>query len=128
MALWDNYMNVYQGLALGAPKTSGGYPAVFVGGTYLGVTGYFRSDDGGVNFIQINDAAHGFGSVSSNVLAADPRTYGRVFIGTNGRGIFYGDASGTAPSGTASSAAPTSTATTSKATTTTSTGTTSKAR
>lgn len=55
--------------------------------------------------IQINDAAHGFASASSNVLTGDPRIYGRyvlvhvsvelfsvlrsVYIGTNGRGIFY---------------------------------------
>lgn len=30
------------GLALGAAKTSGGYPSVFVGGTISGTTGYFR--------------------------------------------------------------------------------------
>lgn len=27
--------------------------------------------------MRINDASYGFGSVSSNVLTADPRTYGR---------------------------------------------------
>lgn len=30
------------GLALGAAKTSGGYPSVFIGGTISGTTGYFR--------------------------------------------------------------------------------------
>lgn len=109
------------GIALGAAKTTGGYPAVYVGGTYLGVTGYFRSDDGGVNFIQINDAAHGFGAVASNVLAADYRTYGRVYIGTNGRGIFYGDATGTPPTGTASVASTSAATSTTKATTATTT-------
>ncbi|RPD82611.1 Oligoxyloglucan reducing end-specific cellobiohydrolase [Lentinus tigrinus ALCF2SS1-7] len=90
-------------IALGAPKTSGGYPALFAAANISGV-GYFRSDDAGVNWVKINDAAHGFGSASANCMAADLRIYGRVYIGTNGRGIFYGDASGTAP-------APTSTAT-----------------
>ena len=37
------------GVALGAPKTTGGYPAVFAAGFYSGATGYFRSDDAGVN-------------------------------------------------------------------------------
>ena len=39
--------------------------------------GYFRSDDAGVNWVKINDAAHGFGSASANCLTADPRIYGR---------------------------------------------------
>ncbi|KDQ63817.1 carbohydrate-binding module family 1 protein [Jaapia argillacea MUCL 33604] len=84
------------GIALGAPATAGGYPAVFAAAN-IGIVGYFRSDDGGVNWVQINDAAHGFGSAASNPLTADPRIYGRVYIGTNGRGIFYGDINGAAP-------------------------------
>ena len=63
-------------IALGAPKTSDGYPAIFAAANIGGV-GYFRSDDAGVNWVQINDATFGFGSASANVLAADPRVYGR---------------------------------------------------
>lgn len=63
-------------IALGAPVKSGGYPAVFAAAN-IGAVGYFRSDDAGTTWIQINDAAHGFGSASSNVLTADPRIYGR---------------------------------------------------
>ncbi|KAJ3479843.1 hypothetical protein NLI96_g8779 [Meripilus lineatus] len=99
-------------IALGAPAKSGGYPALFAAAT-IGNVGYFRSDDAGVNWVQINDAAHGFGSASANCLTADPRIYGRVYIGTNGRGIFYGDASGAAPPTTAvpsSTSAPSSSA------------------
>jgi xyloglucan-specific exo-beta-1,4-glucanase len=36
-------------IALGAPKTTGGYPALFANAIIGGVTGYFRSDDAGVN-------------------------------------------------------------------------------
>lgn len=64
-------------IALGAPAKSGGYPAVFAAAIISSVTGYFRSDDGGVNWIQINDATHGFGATAANVLTADPRIYGR---------------------------------------------------
>lgn len=78
-------------IALGAPAEEGGYPAIYAGARIDGVVGYFRSDDQGADWVQINDASHGFGSVSANVLSANLRKYGRVYIGTNGRGIFYGD-------------------------------------
>lgn len=64
-------------IALGAPKTTGGYPALFAAAAFGTQVGVFRSDDAGVNWAQINDAAHGFGSLSANVLTADPRIYGR---------------------------------------------------
>ncbi|KAF8922364.1 glycoside hydrolase family 74 protein [Mucidula mucida] len=69
-------------IALGASATDGGYPAVFAAASINGTT-----------WTQINDDTVGFGAFSANVLAADPRVYGRVYIGTNGRGIFYGDIS-----------------------------------
>ncbi|KAG8831273.1 hypothetical protein FRC17_003391 [Serendipita sp. 399] len=75
-------------IATGAPKTTGGTPALYAAATVKGVTGLFRTDDQ-VNWIQIHDATHGFGAASSIVLAADPRIYKRVYVGTNGRGIFY---------------------------------------
>lgn len=37
----------------------------------------------------INDDAHQFGSLG--VIAGDPRIYGRVYLGTQGRGIVLGD-------------------------------------
>ncbi|KAG5638389.1 hypothetical protein H0H81_000285 [Sphagnurus paluster] len=63
-------------IALGAPAKTGGYPAVFAGANIGGV-GYYRSDDAGVSWVKINDAAHGFASVGGNCLTADPRVYGR---------------------------------------------------
>ncbi|KAG8780088.1 hypothetical protein FRC12_023474, partial [Ceratobasidium sp. 428] len=106
-------------IGLGAPKTTGGYPALFAAATIGGTTGYFRTDDAGVNWVQINDATHGFGAISANVVSGDSRTYGRVYIGTNGRGIFYGDASGTQPSNTATATTIMPTSTTSAVTSTT---------
>ena len=66
-------------IALGAPANTGGYPALFAAANIGGV-GYFRSDDAGVNWVQINDASHGFGSASANCIAADPRIYGRFVV------------------------------------------------
>ncbi|KAI0348095.1 family 74 glycoside hydrolase [Trametopsis cervina] len=99
-------------ISFGAPAKTGGYPALFVIANIGGI-GYFRSDDAGASWVQVNDAAHGFGSASANVVAGDPRIYGRVYVGTNGRGIFYGDTAGAAPpppssSSSVSSAPPTS--------------------
>ncbi|HEY1849306.1 MAG TPA: sialidase family protein [Opitutaceae bacterium] len=66
-----------------------GQPAVFLAGRVGGQEGIFRSDDAGGSWVRISDAAHGFGEI--RVIAGDPRIFGRVYIGTGGRGIFYGD-------------------------------------
>ncbi|KAG8899715.1 hypothetical protein FRC00_001041 [Tulasnella sp. 408] len=81
-------------VSTGASKTTGGYPAVFVFGTYNGNPGLWRSDDQGLTWNRLDDAAHGFGSQEANYVSGDPRAWGRVYVGTNGRGIFYGDDNG----------------------------------
>ncbi|EEB97895.1 hypothetical protein MPER_02691, partial [Moniliophthora perniciosa FA553] len=77
-------------IALGAPKSSGGYPALYAAANISGL-GYFRSDDQGKTWVKINDAQHGFGAISGNPITADPRKYGRVYVVGGGRGVFYGD-------------------------------------
>ena len=54
-----------------------------------GLKEIYRSDDGAATWTQINDASHQYST--SNVIIGDPRIYGRVYIGNNGRGIIYGD-------------------------------------
>jgi xyloglucan-specific exo-beta-1,4-glucanase len=66
-------------IALGADKPYGGYPALFAAASMGGV-GYFRSDNAGVNWVQINDASYGSGSTSANVLTANPRIFGRYVL------------------------------------------------
>lgn len=66
--------------ALGAPATSTGYPAIYLVGTIGGSVGVFRSDNTGVTWYKINDAAHGFGSPDSVPVAADQNTYGRLVL------------------------------------------------
>ncbi|KAL7271593.1 hypothetical protein RUND412_005635 [Rhizina undulata] len=94
-------VSVGYNFALGKSSTTGGYPSIYLVGTVGGTTGVHRTDDKGVNWVQINDSTHGFGAPSSVVVAADQNTYGRVYLGTNGRGIFYGDTSCTKPAATA---------------------------
>jgi photosystem II stability/assembly factor-like uncharacterized protein len=65
------------------------FPAVFVTGSVRGERGIFRSDDGGESFVRIDDPRRRFGYI--NVIAGDQRRHGRVFLGTGGRGIVYGD-------------------------------------
>jgi photosystem II stability/assembly factor-like uncharacterized protein len=77
------------GFGMAAPGAS--YPAIYVVGTVSGVYGIFRSIDEGNSWTRINDDAHQFGQLDA--ISGDPRIYGRVYIGTSGRGILYGDIS-----------------------------------
>ncbi|QKW33919.1 cellulose binding domain-containing protein [Actinomadura sp. NAK00032] len=73
------------------------YAALYLVGTVNGVTGLFRSNDAGGTWTRINDDQHQYGN-AGEALTGDPRVYGRVYLGTNGRGIIYGDTSDTTPS------------------------------
>lgn len=77
---------------IGAPPTScSPTPALFLWGTVSnnGVDGLYRSDDGGESWARVNDEAHQYGGPM--LIVGDPRVYGRVFIGTGGRGIVRAD-------------------------------------
>ena len=76
-------------VGFGMAAASGSYPAVYVVGTVSGVYGIFRSDDVGASWTRINDDAHQYGMLGA--ITGDPRIYGRVHVGTEGRGIVYGD-------------------------------------
>ncbi len=65
------------------------YPAVYAIGSASGVEGAFRSDDAGATWIYLSDPMHGYGTMGH--IVGDPRIYGRVYIGTNGRGVVFGD-------------------------------------
>ena len=75
------------GLGMAAPGAT--YPAIYIVGTVGGVYGFFRSTDEGNSWTRINDDAHQYGYIFS--ISGDPRIYGRVYLGTGGRGILYGD-------------------------------------
>jgi len=64
-------------------------PALYLVGTVHGQRGIFRSTDGARRWRRINDDAHQWGLILQ--VAGDPKTFGRVYVGTHGRGVFYGD-------------------------------------
>ncbi|MEY3895388.1 MAG: hypothetical protein RLZZ214_907 [Verrucomicrobiota bacterium] len=76
-------------IALGKPAPKQSHPAVFVYGGFQGKSGLFRSDDDGATWKNlpmdspINDAP--------KIIGADRQTFGRVYIGTDGRGIYVVD-------------------------------------
>jgi xyloglucan-specific exo-beta-1,4-glucanase len=78
---------------LGKAAPGSGWPALYAIGTVEGTRGVYRSTDGGVRWAQINDAAHRWG-LRLRVVSGDPRRFGRVYVGTDGRGIMYGDPKG----------------------------------
>jgi len=84
------------GFGMAAPGKT--YQSVYATGTINGVQGIFRSDDVGVTWVQINDSTHQYGSTCC--ITGDPRVYGRVYVGTNGLGIVYGDIAGAVPTPT----------------------------
>jgi hypothetical protein len=77
------------GVAVGAASPYFKPLTVFLGGTVAGQAGLFRSSDNGATWARIDDASHEYGYI--NTLQADPRLFGRLYLGTGGRGILYGD-------------------------------------
>ncbi|MET9803858.1 xyloglucanase [Streptomyces sp. NPDC006368] len=69
------------------------YPALYSSAKVGGVRGVFRSTDAGASWVRINDDAHQWGWTGA-AITGDPRIYGRVYVSTNGRGIVYGDTTG----------------------------------
>jgi hypothetical protein len=66
------------------------FPALFAIGTKDQLKAIWRSDDVGRSWIRINDDAHQYGT-RFRCISGDPRLFGRVYVGTDGRGILYAD-------------------------------------
>jgi photosystem II stability/assembly factor-like uncharacterized protein len=75
------------GFGKAAPKER--LSALYLVGTVRGVRGFFRSTDAGSTWLRINDDQHQWGLVLH--ITGDPKKFGRVYVGTHGRGTFYGD-------------------------------------
>lgn len=66
------------------------YPALYLIGIVNGKYGFFRSTDKGNSWQKINDDAHQYGHVLH--INGDMQEFGRVYIGTHGRGVITGQA------------------------------------
>jgi photosystem II stability/assembly factor-like uncharacterized protein len=76
-------------LGFGKAAPAKTYPTLYLVGTVNGQPGIFRSSDQAKTWARINDDQHQWGLVLQ--IAGDPRIFGRAYVGTHGRGIFYGD-------------------------------------
>jgi xyloglucan-specific exo-beta-1,4-glucanase len=84
--------NVQEADLIGYGKAAPGqtYMALYTVAKIDGVRGVFRSDDVGATWVRINDDDHQYAKINM-AITGDPRIYGRVYLGTNGRGTLYAD-------------------------------------
>lgn len=76
-------------VSFGKAAPNAGYPAIYMYGRLSGVQGIFRSVDSAATWVTVTDPTHQYGDI--NVIAADPKVFGRIYLGTSGRGVIYGD-------------------------------------
>jgi len=77
-------------LSFGKPPAGSDYPALFAVGTSGTLRAILRSDDQARSWVRVNDDQHQYGT-RFRCISGDPRIFGRVYIGTDGRGILYAD-------------------------------------
>lgn len=75
-------------LGYGKAATGSSKLTLFIAGTISGQWGLYRSTDGGLSWIRINDDAHQYGGIDH--VTGDMRTFGTVYFSGSGRGILWG--------------------------------------
>ena len=78
-------------IGLGKAEKDGDYMALYMMGEANGDGyGIYMSADKGVTWKRINDDTQKWGNVRK-IISGDPKVYGRVYVGTDGRGIIMGN-------------------------------------
>ncbi len=75
-----------EAFSFGKAKDSGSPMSMYVLAEVKGVRGLYRSDDGGSVWNKLNGSSIGLGCFVS-CIEGDRNTFGRVYVGTGGRGI-----------------------------------------
>lgn len=76
-------------IAFGKAAPGAAYPAIYLVGKAFGQYGFYRSIDGGLTWLRINSDRNQY--LGIRAIAADANVFGRVYLGTSGRGIVYGE-------------------------------------
>jgi photosystem II stability/assembly factor-like uncharacterized protein len=98
---YDSSLNVFSGnrvsetgdfikrIGLGKPIEGSIIKTLYTSGTIKGEYGFYRSQDGGITWIRINDDNNQYGDIRS--ITGDPRVFGRIYVATGTKGLIYGD-------------------------------------
>jgi photosystem II stability/assembly factor-like uncharacterized protein len=78
-----------QGFGFGQAAPGTAAPTLYLIGAVDGVRGVFRSTNTAKSWVRINDDQHQWGLLLQ--ITGDPKQFGRVYVGTHGRGVIYGD-------------------------------------
>jgi photosystem II stability/assembly factor-like uncharacterized protein len=79
-------------VGVGAAAPGSRYQTLYMVGTVNGTTGFYMSTDAGRAWTKINSSGQNFGWIP--MIIGDPHHFGRVYLGTNGRGIQTLDVAG----------------------------------
>ncbi len=79
-----------ESVGFGKAAPGSDYPTIFMTGVINGWYGVYRSTDAGRTWVRLNDGGNRWGNLCFATVG-DPRIFGRVYIGTNGRGIIMGE-------------------------------------
>ena len=78
-----------KGIGFGKKAENSEYNTLFTSGRFSGTYGFWRSTDYGKSWVLISNGRQHFGDIIS--ILGDPRVFGRLYIATGSRGLFYGE-------------------------------------